>query len=392
MAGDWIKMRSDLRTHPKVVLISSRCQRDIFGTIGGLHSVWCIFDAHSEDGILEGYTPENMDTIAGFPGLISAMASVGWMIIKPDKLICPRFDSHNSKSAKNRASEKEKKRKQRTCPDSVPDLSRLHRDKNGTREEKRREENKKEPPTPLPGEASTDSETENNQPLGAPSPFTLDRNQPAPFGLDHDAFDRTDWVQIEAAFVARWDATTGVIPTRQNALPHQVVRSFHDRACEPGWLVAAERALAKFPLKCLTGGMRLATFFDPETVSAILAGNYDFDPSRRPAEKHQEQDKTQEVIDSENAKFRAKNAATMARKEQQERLKVKWSAQASILTDAEIAELAEKHPELNLAKLKADADQPTAHRLKKIILQTALCKALELDRGLTPAEAELVVF
>lgn len=147
MAGDWIKMRSDLRTHPKVVLISSRCQRDIFGTIGGLHSVWCVFDAHSTDGILDGYTPETMDAIAGFPGLIDAMASVGWMTIEPGRLICPRFDSHNSKSAKNRSTEQEKKRNQRKakpCPEIVPvpsgQMSRSERDEIGTREEKRREE------------------------------------------------------------------------------------------------------------------------------------------------------------------------------------------------------------------------------------------------------------
>ena len=50
MAGDWIKMRVDLSTSPKVVRISSALRADRLRVIGGLHAVWCLFDVHSEDG------------------------------------------------------------------------------------------------------------------------------------------------------------------------------------------------------------------------------------------------------------------------------------------------------------------------------------------------------
>ena len=63
MAVDWIKMRVDLQTHPKVVRIMSALKADKFRVIGGLHAVWSVFDAHSEDGRLDGYSPETMDSI-----------------------------------------------------------------------------------------------------------------------------------------------------------------------------------------------------------------------------------------------------------------------------------------------------------------------------------------
>lgn len=39
MSGDWIKMRIDLQTHPKIVRILSATKADKFRVIGGLHTV-----------------------------------------------------------------------------------------------------------------------------------------------------------------------------------------------------------------------------------------------------------------------------------------------------------------------------------------------------------------
>lgn len=136
MAGDWIKMRMDLQTHPKVVRIMSALRADKFRTIGGLHAVWCVFDAHSEDGILAGYTADAMDASIGWPGFAAAMQSVDWLDETPQGLTMPRFDNHNGKSAKRRASDTERKRSVRT----VRNLSANEAEKTGTREEKRREE------------------------------------------------------------------------------------------------------------------------------------------------------------------------------------------------------------------------------------------------------------
>jgi hypothetical protein len=133
MAGDWIKMGKDLLTHPKVVRMSSALRADRLRTVGGLFAVWCLFDTHSADGQLSGYTPEALDELVGFPGISSAMESVGWLSHDEEGVVLPRFEEHNGQSAKRRAQETDRKREERKT--SAPDA-----DKKRTREEKRREE------------------------------------------------------------------------------------------------------------------------------------------------------------------------------------------------------------------------------------------------------------
>ena len=133
MAGDWIKMRMDLATSPKVVRMASALRADRLRVVGGLHAVWCLFDVHSEDGRLDGYTLDALDELIGFPGFGTAMVAVGWLGDRVDHLSVPRFDEHNGQSAKRRAMETERKREARKV--SAPTA-----DKMPTREEKRREE------------------------------------------------------------------------------------------------------------------------------------------------------------------------------------------------------------------------------------------------------------
>lgn len=142
MAGDWIKMRADLQTHPKVVRIASALNADRLRAVGGLHAVWCLFDAHSIDGSLEGYTPEALDALIGCAGFAQAMAAVGWLEVSADSLALPRFDEHNGRGAKRRATETERKREARKAADHPQDdrtASASRADKLRSREEKRRD-------------------------------------------------------------------------------------------------------------------------------------------------------------------------------------------------------------------------------------------------------------
>lgn len=136
MAGDWIKMRTGLATSPKVVRMSSALRADRFRVIGGLHAVWCLFDEHSEDGFLDGYTFETLDEMIGFPGIAAAMASVGWLSTDGDSLYVPRFDEHNGRSAKRRATETERKREERKLSASDADKDRTECGLEKRREEK----------------------------------------------------------------------------------------------------------------------------------------------------------------------------------------------------------------------------------------------------------------
>jgi len=134
MAGDWIKMRVDLFTHPKVVRMMSALKADALRTVGGLMSVWSLFDAHSIDGSLDAYTPEILDTHLHWEGFAAAMISIGWLIDTGESLMLPEFDTHNGASAKRRAQDKDRKKDVRKTSASEPDKKR-------TREEKSREEN-----------------------------------------------------------------------------------------------------------------------------------------------------------------------------------------------------------------------------------------------------------
>lgn len=117
MARDWIKMRCDLRTHPKIVRVSSALKADRLRTLGALHATWSVFDAHSIDGILPGYTFETMDDEIGWRGFCKALAAPGveWIEQTPEGLKMPRFEAHNGESAKRRAEDAERKRSQRTA-------------------------------------------------------------------------------------------------------------------------------------------------------------------------------------------------------------------------------------------------------------------------------------
>ncbi|EAA0501768.1 Pyocin large subunit [Salmonella enterica] len=139
MAGDWIKMRADLHTHPKVVRMASALKADRLRIVGGLHSAWCLFDVHSVDGFLDGYSAETLDDLIGFPGFARAMMAVGWLEEEGESLVMPRFEAHNGQSAKRRAQDADRKR-------NVRKASASEADKKRTREEKRREDLKDKTP------------------------------------------------------------------------------------------------------------------------------------------------------------------------------------------------------------------------------------------------------
>jgi hypothetical protein len=126
-------MRSDLLTSPKVVRMSSALGADRFRIAGGLLSVWCLFDTHSEDGCLIGYSEKMLDELAAWSGFSAAMMLVGWLEKDGESLMLPRFEEHNGSSAKRRAQDTNNKRERRQ-------MSARDADKIGTREEKRRED------------------------------------------------------------------------------------------------------------------------------------------------------------------------------------------------------------------------------------------------------------
>jgi len=114
MAGDWVKMRAALLTHPKVLRISAATQSDTLRTIGGLMAVWCIFESHAPNGRLIGYTAQAIDDHLRWPGFAAQMMAVGWMADGQDGGVSyvelPGFEVHGGAASRRRAADAERKR------------------------------------------------------------------------------------------------------------------------------------------------------------------------------------------------------------------------------------------------------------------------------------------
>lgn len=171
MAGDWIKYRASLGTHPKVwkmadLLGSSldvgrrlltdhngaldeKVTRDVTRdvTLAALLRVWCATNEHTEDGVWHMSTLDTLDNAAGIAGFGAAMAAVEWAIYDAGNqtVTLPNFTEYNapakhsarSTGAQRQARYREKIKAERNAsPGVTGDVT------SNEREEKRREKNK----------------------------------------------------------------------------------------------------------------------------------------------------------------------------------------------------------------------------------------------------------
>lgn len=188
MAGDWIKARASLMTHPKVLRISAMLEdskqvgkklstgfggalseivtrdvtRDV--TISSLLRVWCAANEHTSDGVWHGIQLSDLDYVAGIPGFGDMMASVGWAVLDVEEqtVTFPNFLEYNApaKSGERGKSAAERQRRYRERQklkeqESVTDVAQPLRNSNV---EKRREEKNNKPPPPLISAPSAETE------------------------------------------------------------------------------------------------------------------------------------------------------------------------------------------------------------------------------------------
>ena len=155
MAGEWIKMRTNLWDDPRIARLCDLTDQSEAAVIGGLYWLWAMADEHTEDGILPGLTTKAIDRKTGVPGLGSALCDVGWLADHPEGVRIVGFEEHNGTSAKRRCTDAQAKAKKRKAseddPQTVGEMSACDADKTqndygqktvncGAREEKRREE------------------------------------------------------------------------------------------------------------------------------------------------------------------------------------------------------------------------------------------------------------
>lgn len=103
MAGEWIKVRTNLWDDPRIGQLCELTDRGEATVIGGLYWLWATADEHSADGLLNGMTTRTIDRKTGVTGLGAALVSIGWLTENADGVTVARFDEHNGTSAKQRA-------------------------------------------------------------------------------------------------------------------------------------------------------------------------------------------------------------------------------------------------------------------------------------------------
>ena len=115
MAGDWIKMRTNLDTDPRVIEIATRLGINELHVVGMLWKLWSWADAHTLDGNAIRVTDVTLDRFTLVTGFAEALRKVGWLEGRDGLLTFPRFAEHNGQTAKNRAETKERVAKHRNA-------------------------------------------------------------------------------------------------------------------------------------------------------------------------------------------------------------------------------------------------------------------------------------
>lgn len=178
MAGDWIKMRTQLAAERATMLICDMTGLDQFAVVGRLHAVWSWAGEHTSNGVVRAVTLKTIDRVTSCEGFGAAMVKAEWLEeMDGGGLKFPRWAKYHSKSARARAlaalrqtkHRNKKKRYERyaSVTDNAP-----RGEENG---EERREEN-------LPGARTVRADR-------SPKDSRTPREEPLPL-------DQADWTHI----------------------------------------------------------------------------------------------------------------------------------------------------------------------------------------------------
>lgn len=136
MAGEWIKMRTNLWDDPRVSHLCDLVDQPEAMVVGALYWLWSMADEHSEDGLLPGLTLRAIDRKTGVAGIGAALVQIGWLAEVEAGVEVVKFGEHNGTSAKRRCQEAQRKATSRNVSASDADKNQTG---SGAREEKRRE-------------------------------------------------------------------------------------------------------------------------------------------------------------------------------------------------------------------------------------------------------------
>jgi len=136
MAGDWIKMRSNIDTDYRVIELASMLGIEELHVVGCLWKLWSWADQHTLDGNAIRVTSVTLDRFSGVTGFANSLKNVGWLHGEEGCFSFPNFSEHNGHTAKNRANTSKRVAKHRNAS-SVTDVT------HAALPEKRREEKRR---------------------------------------------------------------------------------------------------------------------------------------------------------------------------------------------------------------------------------------------------------
>lgn len=103
MGADWLKVEKHTPEKPEMFALADLLDIDPENAFAKCFKFWRWADSHAANGNAPGVTKSAIDTLVGYRGFADAMIQVGWLSIADGVLSIPRFGSHMSQSAKNRA-------------------------------------------------------------------------------------------------------------------------------------------------------------------------------------------------------------------------------------------------------------------------------------------------
>ncbi len=161
MAGDWIKMECNTPDKPEVLAITAKMGWDDTDlTVGKLFRLWRWFDQHTTEGNAVSVTAALLNRYLCVSGFVEIVASVGWLVITDEGVSLPKFEKHNSATAKQRAQTAKRVSKHKSNAEGNADSVTKTVTRALPREEKRREEKKKREKTIAPPAAGVQSPPE----------------------------------------------------------------------------------------------------------------------------------------------------------------------------------------------------------------------------------------
>jgi hypothetical protein len=110
MAGEWIKVTTNLSTKPEVFKLARLIGTNVDHAVGMLFRFWCWADLITVDGVVDGVVARDVDDVVYQEGFCDALAQTGWVEILPNNsgIRLPNFERHNGESAKKRALKNER--------------------------------------------------------------------------------------------------------------------------------------------------------------------------------------------------------------------------------------------------------------------------------------------